>query len=323
MNRREAIAAIGVPVALWTTRGFTQPAREWRVGFLHPGQSIVVIMRVAALREGLGKPDSGGSSVVLEGIAEERVSELPAIAARLLQDGAQALCAISPSGVRAALAVSSTVPIVAVDLESDPIGNGWAASLARPGGNISGIFLDLPDFTAKCVQLLREALPGMKNLALLWHPASGSMQLNAAQRIARTYGLSVEVFEASSIAEFEPAFRAMVAGGTDGALMLSSPVFGGNSKLMAALASANRVPAINQFPDFAEQGGLLAFGPDLQDLYRQAGVMLRRVFLGTPIADLPIDRPSRFKLVINLQTALSLGIPISPSLLARADQVIE
>jgi putative ABC transport system substrate-binding protein len=260
---------------------------------------------------------------VLERVAQDRIDELPSLAATLVAASVQAICAVSPPGVQAARGATGTIPIIVVDLESDPVANGWAASLARPGGNLTGVFLDLPDFTAKCVQLLREAVPGMGKLALLWHPASGSLQLAAARKAAASIGLAIQVFEVSSVAEFEPAFRAMAAGGASGLLMLSAPLFSGNPKELVDLVRAHRLPAMNQFPDFAEKGGLLAYGPDVQSMFRQVGAMTRRILQGAAAGGLPIERPVRFRLVVNLKAAAALGATLPPTLLARADEVIE
>lgn len=245
------------------------------------------------------------------------------MAVTLVRAGAQVICAVGPPAVRAAINATREVPIVAVDLESDPVANEWATSLNRPGRNLTGVFLDLPDFTAKCLQLLREVIPGMSRLAILWHPASGSVQLETARKAASTWGLAVDTYEVSRVAELEPVFRAVASKRADGILMLSSAMISGNPTILADLARVHRLPAINQFPDFSEKGGLLAYGPDEQEMFRQAGTMARKVLLGLPVAQLPIDRPARFKLTLNQKTANTLGLNRPPTLLARADDVIE
>ena len=159
MKRREFIRALGGTAAMWPLGAVAQLARKWRIGFLHPGQSVTVNDRIAAFREGLRAPGPGEDPELLVRIANDRLDELPAMAAGLVGQNVQAICAVAPSAVRAAREATSSIPIIAMDLESDPVGNGWTASLARPGGNITGIFLDLPDFSAKTLQLLREAVP--------------------------------------------------------------------------------------------------------------------------------------------------------------------
>ena len=302
-----------------------QQLKGWRVGFLHPGQSTLVGNRVVAFREGLG--DSGfreaANTEIVVRLANDQIDKLPAMAFDLVQQNVQAICAVSPPAVRAAREVTRSIPIVAMDLESDPVANGWAGSLARPGGNVTGIFLDLPGFNAKSLQLLREAVPALTKVAVFWHPVSGKLQLEAVHNAAVTLGVTMEMFEVSRPSDFEPAFQAAARSQAAGVLMLSSPLFGGNPQLLADLALHNRLPAINIFPDFAQKGGLIGYGPDLQSLFTQAGVLVRKTLQGNAIADLPVERPTRFRLVANLVTARALGLTMPMSILLSADEVIE
>jgi putative ABC transport system substrate-binding protein len=210
-----------------------------------------------------------------------------------------------------------------MDLESDPVANGWAASLAHPGGNVTGIFLDLPGFNAKSLQLLREAVPALTKVAVFWHPVSGVLQLEAVRKAAVALGVAMEMFEISRPSDFEPAFQGAARSQCAGVLMLSSPLFGGNPQLLADLALQNRLPTINIFPDFAQRGGLIGYGPELQNLFMQAGVLVRKILQGDAIADLPVERPTRFKLVANLVTARAFGLTLPTSILLSADEVIE
>jgi putative tryptophan/tyrosine transport system substrate-binding protein len=192
----------------------------------------------------------------------------------------------------------------------------------RAGGNVTGVFLDFPDFSAKCLQLLVEALPALAGVGVLWDPTTGSLQLDAVEAAARKLGIRVQVFEARRVADIAEAFYALNPA-MQGLLVLSSPLFGGNPQVVADLALRRTVATISLFPDIAKEGGLLAYGPNIQDLYRQAGAMARKVLQGTRPADLPAERPTRFRLVANLKTAKALGMEIPPTLLARADEVIE
>ena len=323
MKRREFIVALGGAAAMWPLSAVAQPARKWRIGFLHPGQSATVNNRIAAFREGLGAPAPGQDPEIVVRIANERLDQLPAMAADLVGQNVQAICAVAPPAIRAARDATSSTPIIAMDLESDPVANGWATSLAHPGGNITGIFLDLPDVSAKTLQLLREAVPNAARIAGLWHPASGSLQLKAVQKAAVALGVEFEVFEVNRVTDFEVAFEAMSQKNVAGLLMLSSPIFAGNPRFLADLAIRNRLPAINNFPDFAQNGGLIGYGPDLQSLFTQAGILARKVMQGAAIADLPVERPTRFKLITNLKTARMIGVTMPTSLLLLADEVIE
>jgi putative ABC transport system substrate-binding protein len=323
MQRREFITLIGGLASALPFSAMAQPVRKWRIGFLHPGQSVTVNNRIGAFREGLGAPGPGEAPEIVVRIANERLDQLPAMAVDLVGQNVQAICAVAPPAVRAARDATSSIPIIAMDLESDPVGNGWATSLAHPGGNITGIFLDLPDFSAKTLQLLREAVPNAARIAGLWHPASGSLQLKAVQKAAVALGVEFDVFEVNRVADFEAAFQAMSQKSAAGLLMLSSPIFAGNPQLLGDLAIRNRLPAINNFPDFAQNGGLIGYGPDLQSLFAQAGLLTRKVMQGSAIADLPVERPTRFKLIVNLKTARLLGVTMPTSLLLLADEVIE
>lgn len=256
-------------------------------------------------------------------LADEQIDKLPAMAADLAGQGVHAICAVSPPAVRAAREATQSIPIVAMDLESDPVANGWAASLAHPGGNVTGVFLDLPGFNAKSLQLLRETVPSLTKVAVFWHPVSGSLQLEAVRKAAVALNVTMEVFEVSRPSDFEPAFQAAASSQSAGVLMLSSPLFGGNPQLLADLALRNRLPAINIYPDFAQKGGLLGYGPELQNLFMQAGVLVRKILQGNAIADLPVERPTRFRLVANLVTARAFDLTLPTSILLSADEVIE
>ena len=325
MRRRDFIKlVIGSGSALPLSINAQQP-KGWRVGFLHPGQSALVGNRVVAFREGLGASglrEAADAEIVVR-LANEQIDKLPTMALDLVQQRVQAICAVSPPAVRAAREVTQSIPIVAMDLESDPVANGWVASLAHPGGNITGIFLDLPSFNAKSLQLLREAVPTLTKVAVFWHPVSGNLQLEAVRKAAIALGIAMEMFEVSRPSDFEPAFQAAARSQSAGVLMLSSPLFGGNPQLLADLALQNRLPAINIYPDFAQKGGLIGYGPELQNLFTQSGVLVRKVLQGNAIADLPVERPTRFKLVANLATARAFGLPVPTSILLSADEVIE
>jgi putative ABC transport system substrate-binding protein len=276
---------------------------------------------VVGFREGLGAPSADDAEIIVR-LANEQLGKLPAMAVDLVNQRVQAICAVSPPAVQAARDATRSIPIIAMDLESDPVANGWAASLAHPGGNISGAFLDLPGFNAKSLQLLRDAVPTLKKAAILWHPTSGVLQLEAVRSAASTLNVSLEVFEVSRPSDFEGVIEAASKAG-EGVLMLSSPLFGGNPQLLADLTLKNRLPAINIFPDFAQKGGLIGYGPELQSLFAQAGILTRKVLQGAAVGDLPIERPTRFKLVANLKTARELGLTLPTSILLSADEVIE
>jgi ABC-type uncharacterized transport system substrate-binding protein len=210
-----------------------------------------------------------------------------------------------------------------VDLETDPVAAGWVASLARPGGNVTGVFFDMADFAAKCLQILAEAVPRLARVGVLWDPSTGGYQRAAAEPSAARMGIALDLRPTNTLVDVESAVRALAAAGAGALLVLSSPLFAANTRAVAAVAGGAGLPAIMLFPEFARDGGLLAYGPDLQDLFRHAGAMARRVVEGARPAELPVERPVYFRLVVNLRAARALGLDLPPLLLARADEIIE
>ena len=281
--------------------------------------------RLAAIREGLSKSDKSGDLAIemVVRLADGDLSRLPALAMELVDSRVDAILAAGPPAVQAARAATATVPIVALDLESDPVASSLIASLGRPGGNVTGVFLDFPDFSAKCLQLLIESVPALAAVGVLWDPTTGSLQLDAVQAAARGYGIRVVVLQARRVADIAEALYGFERSRLAGVLLLSSPLFAGNPQMVADLAMRRKIPTISLFPDIAREGGLLSYGPDIQDLYRQVGGMARKVVQGTKPAEMPVERPTRFVLVANVRTAELLGITLPPSILLRADEVIE
>jgi putative ABC transport system substrate-binding protein len=326
MKRRDFIQIVAGSASGWPLAAHAQSQPKWRVGYLTPSDhSAAVDGRIAAFRNGLA-PASSREAADVEIVvrtANHQIDRLPALAADLAGQGVKAIFAIAAPAIRAARQVTPAIPVVALDLESDPVTSGWAISLAHPGANLTGIFLDLPGFSAKTLQLVREAVPGISRVAVLWHPASGALQLQTVRNAAPTLNLTMEVFEISRPADYDDAFQAMVKGHAQGLLMLSSPLFGGTLPLLADLALRYRLPTISLFPEFAHNGGLIGYGPDLPNLFTQGGGLTRKVLLGAEIADLPIERPTRFKLVANLKTASALGLTLPTSILLSADEAIE
>ena len=219
--------------------------------------------------------------------------------------------------------LTTTIPIVAIDLETDPIASGMVASLGHPGGNVTGIFLDYPELAGKEIQLLREILPGLKRLAVLWDERVDVAQLRAPQAAAQSVGVSLAAVGARTVQDLDTVGPRAVSAKAQALLVLTGPMFIPNRATIVASATRHRLPMASVFPILAEAGGVLGYGPDLLDVFRQAARYVDRVLKGSQPADLPIQRPSRFQLVINMKTAKALGITIPPSVLARADQIIE
>jgi putative tryptophan/tyrosine transport system substrate-binding protein len=250
-------------------------------------------------------------------------ARLPAGAAELVRARADVICARGPVAVDAAVQASKTIPIVAIDLESDPIALGYAKTLARPGGNVTGVFLDLPELSAKQLQLFREIAPGLSRVALVGDSTGNAAQFRATERAAQTLGIQVQMFEGRTAAELDAAMEAAPRSGVGAVLIFSAPIVFDQRARIAALGREKRLPTVSLFTEFAEAGGLPTYGPSLRESFRRSGVFAGKVLSGAKPGDLPIERPEKFELVINLKTAKALGLTIPPALLQRADQVIE
>jgi putative ABC transport system substrate-binding protein len=210
-----------------------------------------------------------------------------------------------------------------LDLESDPVENGWVRSLARPAGNITGLFLDFPDLAGKWLELLLAAAPGRNRVGVLWDSTTGSAQLAAARSAAQRFKIDLQVLEIRHSDDIEGALRRGMGAGSTALVALSSPLVSGSSKSIAEFATQNRLPAISAFREFAESGGVLSYGPNLREFYLRAAFFVDKILRGAKAADLPIEQPTKFELLINLKTAKALGLTIPQSLLLRADEVIQ
>jgi ABC-type uncharacterized transport system substrate-binding protein len=245
------------------------------------------------------------------------------MAAELVSQGVDVLVPISPAGVQAVRSLTSNIPIVAFDLETDPVGSGLVKSLARPGGNITGVFFDFPEFSKKWLELMKETLPQLERIGVLWDPATGFTQLRAIEAIATAMHLELDIAEVRALAELDTAMMTASRNNIGALVMLSTPIIGGSSQRLAEFALQRRLPAVTLFPDFARSGGLMGYGPNIHDGYRQTARMVAKVLQGAKPADLPVELPTRFELVVNRRTARAIGIELPTSLLLRADDVIE
>lgn len=229
----------------------------------------------------------------------------------------------NPHRLEAGLRLTKTIPIVGIDLESDPVARGFATSLARPGGNVTGIWLDLPEIAGKQLQLLKEAVPDLHRVAVLWDDRIARPQFTATETAARTIGVSVYGARVRDDSEIESAVKRVLAQRPQALLALTSPIVIRTQNRIAELALRNRLASITGFTTFPAAGGLMAYGPNFDGLFRQAASYVDRILKGTRPGDLPIARPTTFELIINAKTAKALGLTIPQSLLLQADSVIE
>jgi putative ABC transport system substrate-binding protein len=232
------------------------------------------------------------------------------------------LIAVARPSIEAVRGATADLPIIAVDLESDPVESGFVASLARPGGNLTGLFLDLPTLCGKWLQLIGEAVPGIATIAVLWDSKTGSHQLNAMKAAASRMSVDFIIVEFHDAVGLDAALNAGLKERPQALIQLGSPLINQLANRIADVAS-NRVPSISPFRSFPENGGLLSYGPDLANMYRRVAPYVSRILKGATPSDLPIERPIKFELVINLKTAKALGITIPPTLQVAADEIIE
>ena len=282
--------------------------------------NISLPILVQGLRD-LGYVD-GKNIVIAVRSAGGMPAALSARAAELVQMKVDVIYATGPAAIAAAREATSTIPIVALDLETDPVEAGWARNLARPGGNLTGLFLDVPGLAAKWLELLKEAAPAVRRIALLWDSSTGSAQMNAAKAAAPGFGFEMHVVEVRAASDLDAALSAGVRAGASAIVMLSSPLISTSATQLAEFTVKRRIPAISPFRRFAEAGGLISYGPDFDDFRARSASYVDKVLKGAKAGDLPIQQPTKFELVINLRTAKMLGIVIPQSLLLRADEVV-
>jgi putative tryptophan/tyrosine transport system substrate-binding protein len=330
MRRREFISLLGgAASAAWPIAARAQQPAVPVIGFLEtrsPDYTLADQQR--AFRQGL--KDAGyveGENVLIEyRWAEGQMDRLPALAAELVRRRVAVIATSGgPAAAFAAKTATTTVPIVFI-VGEDPVRLGLVASLARPGGNLTGVNMVISELTAKRLGLLRELVPGASRVAVLVNPANtanAETTLRDAEPAARAAGLQIQILKASTSREIEAAFATFVRERPD-ALFVGNDAFLTSRRVqLVHLATRHAIPASYTVRDFAEVGGLMSYGVNITDALRQLGVYAGRVLKGAKPADLPVVQPSKFELVINAVTARMLGLDVSPSLLARADEVIE
>jgi putative tryptophan/tyrosine transport system substrate-binding protein len=326
MRRREFISAAVSAVVAWPIAARGQQVPEVpRIGFVYPGSQLAAAPRIEAILSGLRVSGYAAPAQVeiVARAANGDTTQIVPLVKDVLSRNVNLLIANGPPILYAARPMTRTLPIVAIDLETDPIASGVAATLARPGGNITGVFLDFPDFAAKWIQMLVEINPKLSHAAVLWDPVTGPMQMQSVKKAGDALHVQLDVLQIERQVDFDAAFQRARHDGAEAIVLLSSPLIAPNAQLLAELALRHRFPAITLFPDFARAGGLLAYGPNLLSLFRLVGVMSAKILRGTDPAELPIERPSKFETVLNVRTAEALGISVPTSLLLRADEVIE
>ena len=328
MDRRDTVLALLALGAAPFAAEAQQAAKVARIGHLSTNLAASPHLRDAFLQ---GLRDVGyveGRNLVIEyRDAEGKPERLPALAAELVALKVDVIVASGTLAAVAAKQATSTLPIV-FSPAGDPVGSGLVTSLARPGGNVTGLSAFAPELVGKRLELLKQAVPGVKRVAVLWQPGAFGERaemdtLKRAEVAARDLGVPLQFVEARGPADFDRAFSDMTRARAGALTVLASNMFNRERRRLVDLAAKNRLPALYSARELVDDGGLMSYGANLADLNRRAATYVDRILKGTKPADLPVEQPTKFELIINLKTAKELGVTIPQSVLGRADEVIQ
>ena len=326
MKRRKFVALLGGVVAAWPFTARAQQRAIPVIGVLGTGSASVSSGPFTAFHQGLREAGyvEGQNLAIIYRWAEGNYDRLPALAADLVGRKVDLIMASSPPSAVAAKNATSTIPIVFRG-GGDPVGGGLVASLARPGGNITGVSFVADQLTANRLELLSELVPQAKVFALLVNPSNPSADrvIRVELEAASTKGLQLHVLKAGSESEIDSAFGSLIQLHADALVVGADPFLSGQRERLVALASRHAVPAIYAWREFAASGGLISYGASLAAAFRLVGTYAGKILKGAKPSDLPVEQPTKFELVINTKTAKSLGLAVPPTLLAQADDVIE
>jgi putative ABC transport system substrate-binding protein len=304
-----------------------QPAAKvHRIGLLIPGSAAAFAPRIETFQHGLRDLGyvEGRNITFASRFADGQADRLPALAAELVRLPVDVLVTDGEAAIRAAQHTTTTIPIV-MAISGDPVGAGFVASLARPEGNITGLSFMQPEVSGKRLEFLREAMPTLSRIAVLWNAAvsASTFAFNETQTAAHALGLQLQSLAVRGPDEFDQVFAAMTREHADALVVISDPLFFGHRRQLAELTVRHRLPAMFHLREYAEAGGLMAYGANIQGMYRRAASYVDKILKGAKPGDLPVEQPMKFELVLNLKTAQALGITIPPSLLLLADEVIQ
>ena len=303
-----------------------QPKRVPRIGMLFTGTASSPSARIEAFRKGLR--DLGyieGQNIVLEWrFAEGKLDRLPELAAELVRLKVDIIVTATNPAITAAKNATKTIPII-MALSGDPVGAGHVASLARPGGNITGFSTLAPEISGKRLELLKEILGKVSQVGVLWNPRNSVMvrRMEEAKVAAKALNVRLQSVEVSATTDFDRAFSTLTSKRPDALLTLADPLTRRHQQGIVDFNLKSRLPAMYEFKEWVDSGGLVSYGPDDQDNFRRAAIYMDKILKGTKPSDLPVEQPMRFELMINLKTAKAIGLTIPPEVLMRADKVIK
>jgi putative ABC transport system substrate-binding protein len=320
------LSVIAFVLVVTGTVAQAQPAKVFRIGFLSPFTSSAAAHWHEAFRQGLR--DHGwleGKNISIEyRYAEGRNDRLPDLVADLIRLNVDLIVVSVATDALVAKKATRTIPIVMASA-GDPVASGLVESLAHPGGNITGLSQIAPELAGKRLELLKEVVPKLSRVAVLWRPegASSPLAWEESQAPARALGLQLHSMVVRSSNDFDKAFQEATTARAGALAVMPDPLFAGNLKRLADLAAKSRLPSIFHLREFVDFGGLMTYGPDRSDMFRRAATYVDKILKGSKPADLPVEQPTKFELVINLKTAKQIGLTIPPNVLARADKVIK
>lgn len=323
-TRRLILAAAGV--LLVSRAACAQPAQRRRIALLFPTSREFSQPYLSTFQQGLRALGYREADIEIEiRYADGHPERLPDLAAELVQTAPRVFVAAAIAAVRAAQQATSTIPIVML-AAGDPVASGLVASLAHPGGNLTGLS-SIPSYeiAGKWLQLLKTAVPAAGRVAILLNPTNSQHlpEFSVAQQAAQTLHVELLSVEARAVGQIESAFATVARENAQALIVLGDPMFLSERGQIVRLAASHKIPAIYTFRDFAAAGGLMSCGIDLKDLFRRGGSYVDKILKGAKPADLPVEQPTKFQLVVNLKTAQALGVTIPPAILAGADEVIE
>ena len=322
----QTVAVYSLLIAVCSPAQAQQPKKVPRIGYLGANTRSTSSARIEAFRQGLRELGYiEGKNIIIEWrFADANPDRLRTFAAEIVQLPVEIIVTAGPASNRVAKQATATIPIV-VGFDDDPVGSGYASSLARPGGNVTGLSTLAPEITGKQLELLREVVPKLSRLAVLGNATQlGNPQaLREVTIAADAVRVQLQYLEVRTAKDIETAFEAADKEHADGMLLLGSPLILSQRRQIAHLAAKGRLPTMSGRPEYVEDGGLLFYGANYTDLFRRAAAYVDRILKGAKAGDLPIEQPKKFELVINLKTAKQIGLTIPPNVLARADRVIK
>jgi putative ABC transport system substrate-binding protein len=324
-NCKSAILVCALLFALCVSAQAQQRTQIPRIGFLSALSAPSMAARMEAFRRGLR--DLGyveGENIFLESrYADGQLEHLPTLITELLRNGVDVIVTTGPTTTRPAKEATSTIPIV-MGFDSDPVGSGFVASLARPGGNVTGLSAISPEISGKQLELIKEILPKVSRVAVLGNSttAGNGQSLRETELDAKALGMQIQYLEIREPKDIETAFREASKAHANAVIVLANSATTAHRTEVVQLAAKSRLPAVYYSTEFVEDGGLMTYGVSITDLFRRAATYVDKILKGAKPADLPVEQPTKFELVINLKTAKQSGLTIPPNVLARADRVI-